>query len=97
MFKPLTFNEIIRVAELQIGLIRGLLGINNVTLTATPAAIAFIARLGFDTQYGARPIKRVIQKQVLNELSKMILDGTVDRDAEIEMDEKEGKLIYRNR
>jgi len=97
MFKPLTFNEITRVAELQIGLIRDLLEKNNVTLTATPAAIAFIARLGFDPQYGARPIKRVIQKQVQNELSKMILDGTVDRDAEIEMDVQDGKLIFRNR
>jgi ATP-dependent Clp protease ATP-binding subunit ClpB len=52
--------------------------------------------MGFDPQFGARPIKRVIQKQLLNELSKMILDGKVDKDSIIIVDEKGGKLVFKN-
>ena len=97
MFKPLTLAEITRVVEIQLRMVQEMLGKNDMVLSATLAAIDFIASQGFDPQYGARPIKRVIQKQVLNELSKMILEGTVERDAEIEMDAVEGKLVFRNR
>jgi ATP-dependent Clp protease ATP-binding subunit ClpB len=69
---------------------------NDIRLRATKEAIRFIATLGFDPQFGARPIKRVIQKNLLNELSKMILEGKVNNDKEIVVDEKEGKLTFMN-
>jgi ATP-dependent Clp protease ATP-binding subunit ClpB len=96
MFKPLTKDEIQSVVEIQLGTIQKMLGKNDVRLTATQKAIRFIATMGFDPQFGARPIKRVIQKNLLNELSKMMLEGTVNKDKEIVVDEKEGKLVFRN-
>ncbi len=97
MFRPLTRKEITRVVELQLGLVQKSLETNGITLTVTPKAIEWIASLGYDPQYGARPIKRVIQKQVLNEVSKLILSGTVDRDSEIMIDEEKGSLVFKNR
>ena len=97
MFKPLTMEEITQVVEIQLNMMSQMLEKNNIFMSATPEAIAHIATLGFDPQYGARPIKRVIQKQVLNELSKMMLKGNVDRDSEIEIDVKGGQLIFNNR
>jgi len=96
MFRPLTRDEILTVVELQVGIIQKTLGKSDIRLTATKKAIQFIATLGFDPQFGARPIKRVIQKNLLNELSKMILEGNVNKDKEIVVDEKEGKLVFRN-
>ncbi|MGD0081212.1 MAG: ATP-dependent chaperone ClpB [Methanoregula sp.] len=96
MFRPLTKDEIQTVVELQLGNVRKMLGKNDIRLTATKKAIRFIATQGFDPQFGARPIKRVIQKNVLNELSKMILEGNVQKENEIVVDEKEGKLVFRN-
>ena len=97
MFHPLTLEEIKQVVKLQLGLLQEILGKNEIVLTVTPSATDLIAKLGFDPLYGARPIKRVIQKQVLNELSKMILEGKVDKETEIVMDEKAGKLFFRNK
>jgi ATP-dependent Clp protease ATP-binding subunit ClpB len=96
MFKPLTKDEIMTVVELQLGIIQKMLEKSDIRLKPTKKAIQFIANLGFDPQFGARPIKRVIQKILLNELSKMILEGIVDKDKEIVVDEKEGKLMFRN-
>jgi ATP-dependent Clp protease ATP-binding subunit ClpB len=96
MFQPLTEAEIQKVVELQLGIIRGMLDKSGIRLTTTPKAIKLIASMGFDPQFGARPIKRVIQKQLLNELSKMILDGKVDKDSIIIVDEKGGKLVFKN-
>ena len=96
MFKPLTKDEIQTVVEIQLGIIQKMLGKNDIRLRATKKAIQFIATQGFDPQFGARPIKRVIQKNLLNELSKMILEGNVNKDKEIVVDEKEGTLIFRN-
>ena len=97
MFHPLTLEEIKQVVKLQLGLLQEILGKNEIVLTVTPSATDLIAKLGFDPLYGARPIKRVIQKQVLNELSKMILEGKVDKETEIVMDEKDGRLYFRNK
>jgi ATP-dependent Clp protease ATP-binding subunit ClpB len=96
MFKPLTKDEIRTVVELQLGIIQKILQKSDIRLKATKKAIQLIASLGFDPQFGARPIKRVIQKSLLNELSKMILEGTVHKDKEIVVDEKEGKLTFKN-
>jgi len=96
MFKPLTEDEIRTVVEIQLGGVQKMLEKSDVRLTATKKAIRFIATLGFDPQFGARPIKRVIQKNLLNELSKMILEGKVQKDKEIVVDEKGGKLVFGN-
>jgi len=96
MFKPLTEEEIRNVVELQLAGVQKMLAKNDVRFTATKRAVRFIATLGFDPQFGARPIKRVIQKNLLNELSKMILEGKVNKDREIVVDEKEGKLVFGN-
>ncbi len=96
MFEPLTKDEITRVVELQLGAVQQMLAKNDISLSATKPAIDLISTLGFDPQYGARPIKRVLQKLVLNTLSKMILEGKVDKDSEIVMDEKEGALTFTN-
>lgn len=96
MFQPLNEEEIRRVVELQVEIIRQMLDKSGIRLTTTPKAIQRIASLGFDPQFGARPIKRVIQKYLLNELSKLILEGKVDKDSTIVVDEKAGKLVFRN-
>lgn len=96
MFKPLTKDEIRTIVEIQLGTIQKMLAKNDIRLTATEKAIRFIATQGFDPQFGARPIKRVIQKNLMNELSKMILEGNVHKATEIVVDEKEGKLIFGN-
>jgi ATP-dependent Clp protease ATP-binding subunit ClpB len=96
MFQPLTKEEIRKVVELQLIQVEWMLQKNDIRLSATPKAIALIADIGFDPQYGARPIKRVIQREVLNELSKMILSGKVNKDARIILDAKDGKLLFKN-
>jgi ATP-dependent Clp protease ATP-binding subunit ClpB len=73
-----------------------MLGKSDIRLKTTKKAIQLIATLGFDPQFGARPIKRVIQKNLLNVLSKMMLEGNVNKDKEIVVDEKDGKLVFRN-
>ncbi len=97
MFQPLTKEEIYQIVELQLQIIRRMLSKNDISLNATPEAVRLIADQGFDPQYGARPIKRLIQKKVLNELSRMILSGKVDRNMDIEIDAEGQNLVFRNR
>jgi ATP-dependent Clp protease ATP-binding subunit ClpB len=97
MFEPLTREQISKVVVLQLNQVQRMLEKNEIRLSVSQAAIELIAGMGFDPQYGARPIKRVIQREVLNELSKMILSGKVDKDAEILLDNKDGKLTFRNK
>jgi len=96
MFKPLTIDEIRDVVRLQLRMVQQALEKNEIHLDFTDNAVDFIAKLGFDPQFGARPIKRVIQKNMLNELSKMILDGKVDKNSEIVADVRNGELIFSN-
>jgi ATP-dependent Clp protease ATP-binding subunit ClpB len=96
MFRPLTRDEIQKVVGLQLGVVQKMLAKSDIRIRATKKAVQFIATQGFDPQFGARPIKRVIQKNLLNELSKMILEGTVKKENEIVVDEKDGKLVFGN-
>jgi ATP-dependent Clp protease ATP-binding subunit ClpB len=96
MFRPLTRDEIQKVVGLQLENVQKMLGKSDIRLKTTKKAIQLIATLGFDPQFGARPIKRVIQKNLLNVLSKMMLEGNVNKDKEIVVDEKDGKLVFRN-
>jgi ATP-dependent Clp protease ATP-binding subunit ClpB len=97
MFQPLTQEEIRKIVELQLRQVEQMLGKNNVKLSATKKAIDYIANVGFDPQFGARPIKRVIQKDILNELSKMLLAEKVNKETTIVVDEKNGQLIFKNK
>jgi len=96
MFQPLTKEEIRDVVKLQLNMVEKMLEKNNIKLTTTGKAIEYIANVGFDPQYGARPIKRVLQKYVLNELSKMLLQDKISRDSEIVVDVRDGKLVFEN-
>ena len=97
MFQPLTREEVRKIVELQLKNIQAMLEKSSIKLTLTKKAVEFIATIGFDPQFGARPIKRVIQKTVLNELSKMILEEKVDKDSVIVVDEKNGELVFKNK
>jgi len=97
MFQPLTREEVRKIVELQVKVIQKMLEKSSIKLTITKKAVDFIALIGFDPQFGARPIKRVIQKNLLNELSKMILEEKVDKNSAIVVDEKNGKLIFKNK
>lgn len=96
MFTPLSIEHIHEIVKIQLTGLSKLLGKNDIELTYTDEAIAKIAELGYDPQFGARPIKRVLQKKVLNELSKEILAGTVLSDSKILLDEFDGKFVFRN-
>jgi ATP-dependent Clp protease ATP-binding subunit ClpB len=97
MFSPLSRKEIIEIVQLQFNLIQKLLANNQIRISATENAIAHIAQEGYDPQYGARPVKRVIQKNLLNELSKLILSGQVSKDSEIVLTMKNNRLIFTNK
>jgi ATP-dependent Clp protease ATP-binding subunit ClpB len=97
MFQPLTQEEIRKIVELQLQKVEQMLEKTTIKLSATKKAIDYIAKVGFDPQFGARPIKRVIQKEILNELSKMLLSEKVNKDTTIIVDEKNGQLIFKNK
>jgi ATP-dependent Clp protease ATP-binding subunit ClpB len=97
MFKPLDQNEITEIVKLQFKNIAKILEKNQVKISATASALQFIAKEGFDPQFGARPVKRVIQKKILNELSKMILAGNVSKDSDIVIDVEKNQIVFSNR
>ena len=97
MFNSLTQDEVRKIVELQLKNIQKTLEKNSIKLTFTKKAVDFIATIGYDPQFGARPIKRVIQKNVLNELSKMILEEKVDKNSVIVVDVKNGQMVFINK
>ncbi|MGD0711991.1 MAG: ATP-dependent chaperone ClpB [Bacteroidales bacterium] len=97
MFNPLTRNEISKIVGIQLDSVKQHLAESGIKLSIAPDAIEWIAQLGFDPQLGARPLKRVIQRKVLNELSKMILSGEVHRETEIVLDFIDDKLVFFNK
>ncbi|MCL1976929.1 MAG: ATP-dependent chaperone ClpB [Candidatus Bathyarchaeota archaeon] len=96
MFQPLTQEEISKIVENQFGNVQKMLEKNGIHLTVTKKAVEYITQIGFDPQFGARPIKRVIQKEVINELSKMILADKVDKNANIVVDEEDKRIVFKN-
>ena len=95
VFTPLRRREIDQIVRLQLDSTARLLATNGIELHYTPAAVEWIATEGYDPEFGARPVRRVIQHTVLNELSKSILSGAVDRASVITLDAAEGKLVFR--
>ena len=96
MFEPLTRTDIEHIVDIQMGIIRKMLSENGITLDYTPSAKRLIAKLGYDPLFGARPVKRVIQREVVNELSKRILAREVNRDKPILIDAEGERLTYSN-
>lgn len=97
MFQPLTRDEVRHIVELQFSNLQSMLRQNQITISATEEAIDWLAQLGYDPQFGARPLKRVLQKKVLNELSKQILAGKVQAEDVIELDiDKKHEFVFRN-
>lgn len=96
MFEPLTRGDIEQIVDIQMGIIKRMLAHNGITLSYTSAAKQLIARLGYDAMYGARPVKRVIQREVVNDLSKRILAGEVSSEREIVIDADGDKLEFHN-
>lgn len=96
MFTPLTNANIKEIVGLQLKLVTRMLAQQHITLDATPEAINYLSEKGYDPQFGARPVKRVIQREVLNKLSKEILSGKVTTDSIILLDSFDGHLVFRN-
>ena len=96
MFTPLNEAEIEEIVGLQIKSVQKMLAVNGVTLEVTPAAMKFLAEEGYDPEFGARPVKRVIHRLVLNRLSKDILAQKVDREHPIIIDVKDDQLVFSN-
>jgi ATP-dependent Clp protease ATP-binding subunit ClpB len=96
MFEPLTRRDIERIVDIQLGIVRRMLSGNGIRLEYTAKARAWIAEAGFDPLYGARPVKRTIQRYVVNDLSKRILAGEVDRTKPISIDADDEGLTFAN-
>ena len=96
LFTPLTVENISKIVGLQLKSVTKMLALQGITMDATPEAIQYLSDKGYDTQFGARPVKRVIQREVLNQLSKEILANNITTDSIILIDAFDGKLVFRN-
>ena len=96
MFTPLKQSDIFEIVKLQIESLKKMIGKQEITLDATDEAISYLAKKGYQPEFGARPVKRVIQKEVLNQLSKEILSGKITTDSIILLDSFDDKLVFRN-
>lgn len=96
MFTPLTKEDVYEIVGLQIRSLSKMLAANGIELDVRPKAKEWLAEQGYDPMYGARPIKRTIQRYIVNDLSKKILAGQVDKDKPIVIDESGDRLTYQN-
>lgn len=96
MFTPLSRKEINTIVHFQFNELKERLKEQNIDITASEEALNWLGELGYDPVYGARPLKRVIQKRVMNELSKEILAGKISSDSKIKLDTFDGKFVFLN-
>lgn len=97
MFQPLNRDEVKEIVKIQFNKLQEMLAKNDITITATDDAIDWLSQLGFDPQFGARPLKRVMQKKVLNELSKQILSAQINKEDIIELNINKNKdFVFKN-
>lgn len=96
VFTPLSQKDIKEIVKLQFNQVVKRMSGNDIKISITPAAIDYLATIGYDPHFGARPVKRVLQRNVLNELSKRILAGQVNKDKQIEVDVVNGALVFSN-
>ena len=97
MFTPLAKSQIESIVKLQLHMLSERLVKSDIHLVVTPDALAYLADKGYDPQYGARPVKRTIQKEVMNELSKYILSGKVDKSEAVVLDVFDGQIVFRKK
>lgn len=97
MFTPLNKNEINQIVKLQLKRVSNMLAEKDIEFEATDEAIEALTKKGYDPQFGARPVKRVIQREILNELSKEILAGKITSKSSILLDSFDGKFVFRNK
>lgn len=97
MFTPLSREELTDIVKLQFSALQQQLEEMDIHLTASDEALEWLAQLGYDPQFGARPLKRVIQKRILNELSKELLAGKIHKDSSIRLDMFDNKFVFMNR
>ncbi|MCB0768574.1 MAG: AAA family ATPase, partial [Flavobacteriales bacterium] len=95
MFRPLSRKDVRRIVELQLHLLMNRLADRDYILMPSEELIEHISNTGFDPQFGARPIKRMIQKELLNELSRQIIAGTIETDTPMVVDTFDGKIVFR--
>jgi ATP-dependent Clp protease ATP-binding subunit ClpB len=96
MFTPLGRDEITEIVKMQFRALQHTLAEMGITIEASADALDWLAQLGYDPQFGARPLKRLIQKKILNELSKQILAGKVDKDSKIMLDVFDNEFVFFN-
>ena len=96
MFEPLSEKDIYKIVDIQLAIVHKMLKHSGVELRVTEKARKWIAHIGYDAAYGARPVKRVIQREVINELSKRILAGKVDKSQPIVIDCTNDQLTFKN-
>ena len=96
LFKPLTEEQIKEIVKMQVKGVSKLVEKNGITLSVTDKAISWLAEQGYDPQLGARPVKRLIQKEIVNNLSKELIAGHLPMDSHVVVDYKEGKIVFEN-
>lgn len=96
MFKPLLRKEIVGIVKIQLNNLKRLVAENGIDLRFSDYALAYLAEQGFDLQFGARPLKRLIQKEIINPLSKRILAGDIDKSIPVMVDVFDGVVVFRN-
>jgi len=97
MFTPLNKNEVTQIVKLQLNALTKLLASKSITFSVTDESVEALSEKGFDPQFGARPIKRVIQKEVMNKLSKELLAGKINANSHILLDTFDGQFVFRNK
>ena len=97
MFAPLKKSEIVDIVRLQFNGVKKMLENNGIAIEVTDKAVQWLADAGYDPQFGARPVKRVIQRTLLNDLSKQILAEEVSKDSRIMVDVKDDKIVFENK
>ena len=96
MFQPLMIDDIRNIIRIQLNDLKEQLAKSGVVLEFTDYALDYLAENGFDPQFGARPLKRLIQKQIVNELSKKLLSGNIDKTKPVLVDVFDGMVVFRN-
>jgi len=96
MFQPLSRKEVRKIIEIQLHSLEKLVGESGIALSFTPYAVDFLAEHGYDPQFGARPLKRLIQKEIINQLSKRILGGEIEKSRPVMVDVFDGVVVFRN-
>ncbi|MBN1108443.1 MAG: type VI secretion system ATPase TssH, partial [Bacteroidales bacterium] len=95
MFRPLDQEQISEIVRIQLRAVGKMLEAQNIKLEISDDAIAWLSEKGYDPQSGARPVKRLIQKEIVNELSKELIAGRISRDSVVKVNVSQGRLVFK--